>query len=122
MHNKKEFCKTVTLIFLAISCITPMTLNLYRKKYEDQKRLLKESCGRGKKKMVGEKFKTAAVITKKASNQHLFLYCVLTIKFPVFLKKIVYMVNAYMVYLVVLKTTIKTAQHCHCFIIFRVQT
>lgn len=71
----------MTLIFLAISCITPMTLNLYRKKYEDQKCLLEESCGRGKKKMVGEKFKTAAVITKKASNQHLFSYCVLTIKF-----------------------------------------
>lgn len=61
------------------------------------------------------KFITAAITTQKASNQHLFSYCGVTIEFLVLLKKTFGLV-ADTVYLIVLKTTIKTAQQCHCFI------
>lgn len=59
------------------------------------------------------KFITAAIITKKASNQHLFLYCGLTIEFSVLLKKMFGLI-ADTVYLVILKTRIKITQQCHC--------
>lgn len=61
------------------------------------------------------KFIRAAITTQKAPNQHLFSYCEVTTEFLVLLRKMFGLV-ADTVYLIVLNSTIKTAQQHHCFI------